>query len=235
MSAAELVKPLHDWAMACACSFATPRARHLADDVEVATGVWTTSNASRRPPGNAGVLLMQLAPMPMQAANMVQAARLTGVREVVVLSSIGTRLHPFPLIGARIAASKAVIRHADLDPTFRYPNTSMTYALAWAPSIREQGSVVDATDPGAYAARRSIPHRADRSVRAGGGRPCGHSHLLRRGGLARSSNERSRQSRGVGHSRCRESERYRAKIVSRLVRAQRGRFPLKGERVTRCR
>ncbi|GAA2540686.1 NAD(P)H-binding protein [Streptomyces sp. NPDC058947] len=95
-----------------------------------------------------GVFFMQLAPLPAQAENMVKAARTGKVRKIVVLSSIGTVLEPLPMIGAGIAARDQVFRDSGLDVTYLRANTLMSNALWWLPTIRAEGRVYDASDPG---------------------------------------------------------------------------------------
>jgi uncharacterized protein YbjT (DUF2867 family) len=98
--------------------------------------------------GTDGVFFMQLAPIPAQAQSFIDSVRSVGVRRVVVLSSVGTRLHPAPIIGAMIAARDDVFRASELDVTFLYANGMMSNAQWWAPTIRESGQVVDPTEPG---------------------------------------------------------------------------------------
>ncbi|ARF82049.1 hypothetical protein B6264_27015 [Kitasatospora aureofaciens] len=95
-----------------------------------------------------GVFFMQLAPLPAQAENMIKAARTAGVRKIVVLSSIGTVLEPLPVIGARIAARDQVFRDSGLDVTYLRANALMSNSLWWLPTIRDEGRVYDASDPG---------------------------------------------------------------------------------------
>jgi uncharacterized protein YbjT (DUF2867 family) len=95
-----------------------------------------------------GVFYMQPAPLPTQAGYMVQAARAAGVSRIALLSSLGTVLHPMPIIGAEIAARDEVFRRSGLDVTYLRPNGLMSNALWWIPSIRDEGRVVDASDPG---------------------------------------------------------------------------------------
>jgi uncharacterized protein YbjT (DUF2867 family) len=94
------------------------------------------------------VFFMQLAPIPAQAQAFIDSVRTAGVRRVVVLSSVGTRLHPAPTIGAFITARDDVFRASDLDVTYIYANGLMSNAQWWAPTIRESGQVIDATEPG---------------------------------------------------------------------------------------
>ena len=94
------------------------------------------------------VFFMQLAPSPAQAQAFIDSVRAAGVRRVVVLSSVGTRLHPSPTIGGFIAARDDVFRASDLDVTYIYANGLMSNAQLWAPTIRESGQVIDATEPG---------------------------------------------------------------------------------------
>lgn len=99
-----------------------------------------------------GVFFMQLAPLPAQADAMVKAARTADVRKIVVLSSIGTVLEPLPVIGARIAARDQIFRDSGLDATYLRANTLMSNARWWLPTIRAEGRVYDASDPG-----RTVP------------------------------------------------------------------------------
>ncbi len=94
------------------------------------------------------VFFMQLAPIPAQAQAFIDSIRSIGVKRVVVLSSVGTRFHPAPTIGAFIAARDDVFRASDLDVTYVYAYGLMSNAQWWAPTIRESGQVVDATEPG---------------------------------------------------------------------------------------
>jgi uncharacterized protein YbjT (DUF2867 family) len=98
--------------------------------------------------GTDGVFYMQVAPLPGQADYMAQAAKAAGVSRIVVLSSLGTVLQPLPMIGARIAARDEVFRQSGLNVTYLRANGLMSNALGWAPSIRDEGRVLDATDPG---------------------------------------------------------------------------------------
>lgn len=98
--------------------------------------------------GVEGIFYMQLAPLPTQAEYMIQAAKATSVTKIVVLSSLGTVLQPLPMIGARIAARDDVFRQSGLDVTYLRANSLMSNALWWVPSIRDEGRVVDPTDPG---------------------------------------------------------------------------------------
>jgi uncharacterized protein YbjT (DUF2867 family) len=95
-----------------------------------------------------GVFYMQVAPLPAQAGYMVAAAKAADVSKIVLLSSLGTVLQPLPMIGARIAARDEVFRQSGLDVTYLRANGLMSNALGWAPSIRGEGRVLDATDPG---------------------------------------------------------------------------------------
>lgn len=95
-----------------------------------------------------GLFYMQVAPLPAQAQYMVHAAKTAGVSKIVLLSSLGTVLWPLPMIGARIAARDEVFRQSGLDVTYLRANGLMSNALGWVPSIRDEGRVLDATDPG---------------------------------------------------------------------------------------
>lgn len=98
------------------------------------------------------IFYMQVAPIPTQAEKIVKAAEAAGVSRLVVLSSIGTVLHPRPMIGAAIAARDAVFRASNLEVTYLLANTLMTNALWWLDTIRAEGKVYDASDPG-----KSVP------------------------------------------------------------------------------
>jgi uncharacterized protein YbjT (DUF2867 family) len=95
-----------------------------------------------------GVFYMQVAPLPAQAEYMVAAAKAADVSKIVLLSSLGTVLQPLPMIGARIAARDEVFRQSGLDVTYLRANGLMSNTLGWVPSIRGEGRVLDATDPG---------------------------------------------------------------------------------------
>jgi uncharacterized protein YbjT (DUF2867 family) len=51
-------------------------------------------------------------------------------------------------MGAELAAREQVLRQSGLDVTYLRPRGLMSNALWWAPAIRDQGRVTDATDPG---------------------------------------------------------------------------------------
>ena len=125
------------------------RAERLPTGTDIALGdLDDTESLTAAAQGVDGVFFMQVAPLTTQAENMVNAARATGVRRIVVLSSIGTVLVPPPMIGAGIAARDEVLRQSGLDITYLRPNTLMSNALWWLPTIRAEGRVYDATDPG---------------------------------------------------------------------------------------
>ncbi|GAA5039296.1 uncharacterized protein YbjT (DUF2867 family) [Thermocatellispora tengchongensis] len=98
--------------------------------------------------GVRAVFYTQVAPLPDQAGKMVDAARSAGVNRIVLLSSVTAILEPKPMIGARIAARDDVLRRSGLEVTYLRANTLMSNALSWLPTIREQGRVYDASDPG---------------------------------------------------------------------------------------
>lgn len=125
------------------------RAERLPGGIEVAVGdlgdLGSLTAAAR---GVDGVFYMQVEPRTDQAEKMVQAARTNGVRKIVLLSSMGTVVVPAPTIGAGIAARDQVFRSSGLDVTYLRASGLMSNALWWAASIRDQGTVVDPTDPG---------------------------------------------------------------------------------------
>ena len=83
-----------------------------------------------------------------QTQIMIDAARSVGVDRIVLLSSLGARLRPLPIIGAMLAAREDLLRASGLDVTYLRPNGLMSNALEWADAIREDNRVVDPTDPG---------------------------------------------------------------------------------------
>jgi len=83
-----------------------------------------------------------------QTQIMIDAARDVGLNRIVLLSSIGARLIPNPMIGAMLAAREDLLRASGLDVTYLRPNGLMSNALGWADEIRENNRVIDATDPG---------------------------------------------------------------------------------------
>ncbi|WP_158862269.1 NAD(P)H-binding protein [Leifsonia sp. AG29] len=95
-----------------------------------------------------GIFFMQTHPVPAQAQYIVDAAKAAGVSRVVVLSSIGTAIHPMPIIGAAISARDDVLRASDLDITYLKPNTLASNALWWKGTITAEGKVYDPTEPG---------------------------------------------------------------------------------------
>ena len=95
-----------------------------------------------------GVFLLHAGTGTTQTQTMIDAARTAGVRRIVLLSSIGARLRPMPIIGETLAAREDLLRASGLDVTYLRPNTLMSNALAWADGIRSDNRVVDPTGPG---------------------------------------------------------------------------------------
>ena len=125
------------------------RAAVLPPGVSIAVGrLEDPASLAAAADGVDGVFFMQLAPIPAQAQAFIDGVRSVGVKRVVVLSSVGTRLHPAPTIGAFITARDDVFRASDLDVTYVYANGLMSNAQWWAPTIRESGQVIDGTEPG---------------------------------------------------------------------------------------
>jgi len=94
------------------------------------------------------VFLLHAGPGTTQTQIMIDAARDAGVNRIVLLSSIGARLRPVPMIGSILAARENLLRASGLDVTYLRPNGLMSNALGWADGIRENNRVVDPTDPG---------------------------------------------------------------------------------------
>ena len=107
-----------------------------------------TAALNRAAEGVDAIFFMQVAPIPAQAQNVVDAAKAAGVRRIVALSSIGTVLLPMCIIGAAINARDDILRASGLDITYLKPNTLSSNALWWKPTIANQGKVYDPTDPG---------------------------------------------------------------------------------------
>ncbi|MFZ0090630.1 MAG: NAD(P)H-binding protein [Solirubrobacteraceae bacterium] len=97
------------------------------------------------------VFLLHVGSGTTQTQIMIDAARDVGVNRIVLLSSLGARLRPVPMIGAILAAREDLLRASGLDVTYLRPNGLMTNALEWADGIRENNRVVDPTDPGRQA------------------------------------------------------------------------------------
>jgi len=125
------------------------RAEVLPEGVTYAGGTLEDpANLAAAAKGVEAVFFMQVAPIPAQAQGFIDSMESVGIERVVVLSSVGTRLHPAPMIGTAIAARDDVFRASDLDVTYVYANGLMSNALWWLPTIHESGQVVDATEPG---------------------------------------------------------------------------------------
>ncbi|MFT4210482.1 MAG: NAD(P)H-binding protein [Microbacterium sp.] len=123
--------------------------RRLPDAVELATGDLDDAAALRAAvDGVAAIFFMQAAPIPSQAQRVVDAAKAAGVNRIVVLSSIGTVLHPRPIIGAAIDERDDVLRDSGLAITYLRPNTLASNALWWKDGIASEGRVYDPTGPG---------------------------------------------------------------------------------------
>lgn len=132
---------------------ASRAAKQLPDAIDLAVGdLDDRESLAAAARGVDGIFYMQVEPVPAQAELMVDAATENGVRRVVLLSSIGTVLEPKPMIGASIAARDEVLQGSGLDVTYLRANALMSNAHWWLPTIRDEGRVYDATDPG-----RSVP------------------------------------------------------------------------------
>ena len=125
------------------------RADHLPNGVDIAVGdLDDADSVVTALHGVDGVFLLHVAPGTTQTQIMIDAARSTGVRRIVLLSSIGARLRPLPTIGETLAAREDLLRESELDVTYLRPNQLMSNALAWADGIRDGSRVVDPTGPG---------------------------------------------------------------------------------------
>ena len=94
------------------------------------------------------VFLLHAGSSTTQTEIMIDAARSAGVNRIVLLSSVGARLRPLPMIGEALAAREDLLQASGLDVTYLRPNVLMSNALAWADGIRDDNRVVDPTGPG---------------------------------------------------------------------------------------
>ncbi|WP_299600260.1 NAD(P)H-binding protein [uncultured Tateyamaria sp.] len=126
--------------------------KQLPEGIEFAVGELDDAKSiAEATQGVEGVFFMQVGPSVEQAQSMVDAAHAANVKRIALLSSLGTSLQPYPMIGAMIAARDEVFHKSDLDVTYLRANGLMSNALWWLDAIRKEGRVVDATDPGTLA------------------------------------------------------------------------------------
>ncbi|PJI85970.1 uncharacterized protein YbjT (DUF2867 family) [Yoonia maricola] len=126
--------------------------KQLPDGIEFAVGeLDDPKSIAEATKGVDGVFFMQLEPSVEQAQSMIDAAHAANVKRIALLSSLGTSLQPYPMIGAMIAKRDEVFHKSDLDVTYLRANGLMSNALWWLDAIKKDGRVVDATDPGALA------------------------------------------------------------------------------------
>jgi uncharacterized protein YbjT (DUF2867 family) len=146
----ELVKLLVDGGHDVRAYIRNPdKAGRLPDAAEIAIGdLDDTAALNKAADGVDVIFFMQAAPVPAQAQKVVDAARAGGVHRIVVLSSIGTVVHPRPIIGAMINTRDDVLRRSGIAVTYLRPNTLSTNAHWWKDSITSEGKVYDPTDPG---------------------------------------------------------------------------------------
>ncbi|MEU8176971.1 NAD(P)H-binding protein [Microbispora hainanensis] len=83
-----------------------------------------------------------------QAANAVAAARVAGVRHIVLVSSIWAFGDPVPAMGRWHHERERLVRASGIPATILRPGGFMTNVLEWVPSIRKEGFVLDAIGPG---------------------------------------------------------------------------------------
>lgn len=123
--------------------------RRLPEAAELAVGdlddTQALHDAAR---GVEGIFFLQAAPIPAQAQNVVDAAKGAGVSRIVVLSSIGTVVHPRPVIGQAINDRDDVLRDSGTAVTYLRPNTLSSNALWWKDGIASEGKVHDPTGDG---------------------------------------------------------------------------------------
>lgn len=128
------------------------RAALLPDGIDIAVGnLDDADSVAAALRGVDSVFLLHVGAGTTQTEIMIDAARSTGVNRIVLLSSLGARLRPLPMIGAILAAREDLLRASGLDVTYLRPNGLMSNALLWADEIREKNQVTDPTDPGRQA------------------------------------------------------------------------------------
>ncbi|WP_433684121.1 NAD(P)H-binding protein [Nocardia sp. CA-119907] len=81
----------------------------------------------------------------------VNAARAAGIRHIVQLSSFNAMGDPVPAMGRWHRDRERIVAESGIPVTVLRPGGFMTNALAWAPTIRSGGAVLDPTGPGRYA------------------------------------------------------------------------------------
>lgn len=124
------------------------RAANLPAGIERAVGdLDNPESVLKAVQGVDGVFLMQVGPGTEQTKTMIDAARAADVPKIALLSSVGARLQPLPIIGAALAAREQVMRESGLGVTYLRPNSLMSNAFWWLDSIR-LGQVLDPTGAG---------------------------------------------------------------------------------------
>ncbi len=125
------------------------RAEALPDGIEIAIGDLDDADSVHTAlKGVDSVFLLHAVPGTEQTQIMADAARATGVQRLVLLSSIGARLKPAPIIGQMLADREQLMADSGLDVTYLRPNTLSSNALWWADEIQEHGRVTDPTGDG---------------------------------------------------------------------------------------
>lgn len=81
-------------------------------------------------------------------ANVVAAARRSGVRHLVLVSSYAVLGNPIPAMGRWHHEREQLIRDSGIAATFLRPTGFMTNAFDWLPTIRAGGYVLDPISPG---------------------------------------------------------------------------------------
>ncbi len=123
---------------------------HLADRVEVAVG--DLDDPSALAAGLAGasrLFLLDLAQSHVEHA--IAAARATGVRHIVKLSTYEAAFGDTRVIGGWHAGREALIRESGLAWTFLRPGQFMSNTLMWAGMLAAQGAIFNAAPDGPVA------------------------------------------------------------------------------------
>ncbi len=131
---------------------AKARAR-FGEHVEIAAGdLADSASLSAALAGVEALLLINLGQdLAARDAAAASAAKAAGVRHIVKLSSLDARRAGSSAVGTWHACGEAAIRDSGVGFTFVQPGGFMSNALAWAPSIRAQGTISASTGEGKLA------------------------------------------------------------------------------------
>ncbi len=146
----ELVRQLDAEGAACRILVRDPaRAATLPGRAERSTGDLDDTAAIGRALDGVDRLFLLVPGIGLQhTERMVAAARASGVRHIVYLSSYAVTGDPVPAMGRWHHQREQLIRAAGIPFTFLRPCGFMTNAFDWLPTIRSGGYVLDPVGPG---------------------------------------------------------------------------------------